>query len=457
MPMRTRWVGFVALAFVGTMTSVAAEETDVRTGHAAYGDWRTDAPGGRRKITPADLPAPLASEAVSNPSFLFPRLSGAIPEAPADFSVSLFAQGLDQPRGIRIAPNGDIFIAESEAGQVRVLRSKDGAVTAKTSKIFASGLTWSFGIALYPPGANPRYLYVAATDRVVRYRYRVGDMTADGPEEVVVGSLPNDGGHWTRDIAFSPDGRTMYVSVGSASNVAQGLDIIRGPELAAFAQSHPVGVSWGPERDRADVLAFDPEGHGKHVYATGIRNCSGLAVQPATGLLWCATNERDLLGDDLPPDYVTRVKQGGFYGWPWYYIGDHEDPRHVGERPDLSGKVVTPDILLQTHSAPLSIAFYEGAQFPEDYKGEAFVALHGSWNRAKRTGYKVVRLRFKNDEPTGDYEDFLTGFVTNDSGVWGRPVGVAVAKDGALLVTDDGGGAVWRVAYKATRTAERSP
>jgi glucose/arabinose dehydrogenase len=204
------------------------------------------------------------------------------------------------------------------------------------------------------------------------------------------------------------------------------------------------------EQDRADVLAFDPDGSHRRVVATGIRNCSGLTVQPATGALWCAVNERDGLGDDLPPDYATRVVDGAFYGWPWYYIGAHEDPRHKGERPDLAGRVTTPDVLFQPHSAPLGITFYEGDAFPAEYKGDAFVAFHGSWNRAKRTGYKVVRLLMKDGKPTGVYEDFLVGFVANDESVWGRPVDVAVTKDGALLVTDDGGGAIWRVRWTGT-------
>jgi glucose/arabinose dehydrogenase len=196
------------------------------------------------------------------------------------------------------------------------------------------------------------------------------------------------------------------------------------------------------------VLAFDPGGADKRIYATGLRNCSGLGVQPASGALWCVVNERDGLGDDLPPDFATRVVEGAFYGWPWFYIGAHEDPRHKNERADLAGRVTTPDVLIQPHSAPLGIAFYEGSQFPPEYKGDAFVALHGSWNRQKRTGYKVVRLIMKDGKPTGAYEDFLTGFVADDASVWGRPVGVALTKDGALLVTDDAGDAIWRVTYK---------
>jgi glucose/arabinose dehydrogenase len=195
------------------------------------------------------------------------------------------------------------------------------------------------------------------------------------------------------------------------------------------------------------VLAFDRDGGRKRTFAAGIRNCAGLAVDPASGAPWCATNERDLLGDDLPPDYATRVREGAFYGWPWYYIGDHEDPRLKGARPDLAGKVTTPDVLIQAHSAPLGIAFYTGTQFPEIMRGSPFVTLHGSWNRAKRTGSKVVRLILRDGEPTGEYEDFLTGFTAGDTTLWGRVVGIAMAADGSLLVSDDGAGLLWRVSY----------
>ena len=254
-----------------------------------------------------------------------------------------------------------------------------------------------------------------------------------------------EGGHSTRDLAFSPDGKTMFVSVGSQSNVAQRLPHMKASELETFEKVHGLGAAWGVETDRADVLAFDPEGREKRAYATGLRNCSGMTIQPATGELWCAVNERDTLGDDLPPDFATRVKGSGFYGWPWSYIGEHVDPRHKGERFDLAGKIALPGVLIQPHSAPLGMVFYEGAQFPTEYKGDAFVALHGSWNREKRTGYKVIRLIFKDGKPTGEYEDFLVGFVLDDRKVWARPVDVAVADDGSLLVTEDGNGTIWRV------------
>jgi glucose/arabinose dehydrogenase len=246
---------------------------------------------------------------------------------------------------------------------------------------------------------------------------------------------------------FSTDGKTMLLSEGSDSNVAEGMSRAPKGGLDIWAKEKALGATWGDEQRRADVLAFDPDGKHDRIYATGLRNCSGMTIQPGTGQLWCVVNERDELGDNLPFDYATSVKEGGFYGWPWYYIGANEDPRLAGERSDLAGSVTVPDVLMQAHSAPLNIAFYDGAEFPAEYRGDAFVALHGSWNRGKRTGYKVVRLIFKDGKPTGEYEDFMTGFVVSDEDVWGRPVGVAVAKDGALIVTEDGNGTIWRVTY----------
>jgi glucose/arabinose dehydrogenase len=263
----------------------------------------------------------------------------------------------------------------------------------------------------------------------------------------MVKRLPG-GGHWTRDLAFSPDGKTLYVSVGSASNVAEGIGQQPAGGIEAWADQQPLGTLWGNEEKRAAVLAFDPDGGNERISATGLRNCSGMTVQPATGALWCAVNERDGLGDNVPFDYATSVKEGAFYGWPWYYIGGHEDPRHANARPDLASHVTVPDVLFQAHSAPLGISFYEGSQFPADFRGDAFVTLHGSWNRGVRTGYKVVRLIFDDGKPTGEYEDFMTGFVVSDEEVWGRPVGVAAARDGSLIVSEDGSGTLWRVTYK---------
>jgi glucose/arabinose dehydrogenase len=375
----------------------------------------------------------------------------AQPSVPQGFSISLFADHLQAPREIRVAPNGDIFVAESRAGQIRVLRAADGAGKATQSEVFASGLDEPFGIAFYPPGPEPQFVYVANTNSVVRFPYKSGDLKASGAPETIVPQLAESGGgHWTRDVVFSADGKRMFVSVGSGSNDAEGIGKTA-PE--GWEASHPLGAAWSGETGRADVLVFDPQGQNRQIFATGIRNCVTMAIEPHTNDLWCSTNERDGLGDNLPPDYLTRVREGAFYGWPWYYIGDHEDPRHKGERTDLAGKITVPDVLLQPHSAPLEMTFYEGSQFPADYRGSAFAALHGSWNRHLRTGYKIVRAILHDGVPTGEYEDFVTGFVTEDGGVWGRPVGVAVAKDGALLFSEDGNGTIWRVSYSGAHAA----
>ena len=436
----------------GTQQSRGAGQ-DVLTGPAAYGDWRQDRPGRRRRLTAADMPAPYASRSASNTPSVVDPPPGAMPRVPEFYAVQRFAAGLDGPRLLRVAPNGDIFVAETTAGRIRVLRAADGAWHADRDAVFARGLDGPFGIAFYPNGANPQWVYVATNNAVVRYPYRSGDLEPAGPPETVVARLATTtGDHTTRDVQFSRDGRRMFVSVGSGSNAAQGM-ARRDPEQIGQWEARTLhGAAWDGEADRADVLVFDPDGGNRRIFAAGIRNCAGLAVHPTTGDLWCSTNERDGLGDNLVPDYLTRVRDGAFYGWPWYYVGAHEDPRHAGERPDLAGRVTVPDVLLQPHSAPLEMTFYDPpaggvAAFPADVDGDAFAALHGSWNRAARTGYKLVRLRLRDGVPTGGYEDFMTGFVIDDDSVWGRPVGVAVAHDGALLVSEDGNGTLWRIAY----------
>jgi glucose/arabinose dehydrogenase len=356
---------------------------------------------------------------------------------------------LSNPRAIRTAPNGDIFLSETAAGRVRILRAADGATSPDKSEVFASGLDKPFGIAFYPPGPQPRFVYVATESRVLRFPYSPGDLKPAGEPEVIVRNIPT-GGHSTRDITFSADGRVLYLSIGSASNVAEGEPPINARQIADLERTHGLGAMWASETDRAAVLAFDADGGHKRPFANGLRNCVSLAIEPRSGAPWCVVNERDMLGDNVPFEYATSLREGGFYGWPWYYIGAHEDPRHKGARPDLAGKITVPDVLMQAHSAPLGITFYEGAQFPSQYRGGAFVALHGSWNRKQRTGYKVVWLPFADGKPTGEYVDFLTGFVSGETAVWGRPVGVTVAKDGALLVTDDGGNAVWRISHKGS-------
>ena len=414
-------------------------------GTAAFGDWHTDNPGTRRLIRPQDLPAPNTAESARNSVRVVRRSNDQKPIVPNGFEVNLFASNLADPRLIRVAPNGDVFAAESSAGRIRVLRSGGSGGEAQAT-VFASGLDGPFGIAFYPPGPDPQWVYVGNTDSVVRFPYRSGDVTARGPAETVVPRLPV-GGHSTRDVVFSPDGKTMYVSVGSGSNVAEGMGKLDPAALQAWQSEHPLGATWGNEADRADVLAFDPDGKNRRVFATGIRNCVGMAVEASSGTVWCSTNERDGLGDNVPPDYITRVRQGAYYGWPWYYIGANEDPRHRGERADLKDKITVPDVLLQAHSASLGMTFYNATQFPAEYRGNIFAAEHGSWNRAKRTGYKIIRVIVKDGVPTGEYEDFATGFVVNDAEVWGRPVGVAVANDGALLVSEDGSGTIWRITY----------
>ena len=422
----------VTLLFGGASAALLVAQTQKPF---VFADYSTDKPGTAYKITVGDLPKPNEKESVRNNPRVAARPEGAMPQAPAGYSVSQYASGLENPRLIRTAPNGDLFVAESQPGRVKVLRSARGTNKAQVTEIFASDLRRPFGIAFYPLGANPQWVYVGNTDSIVRFPYKSGDLKASGPSETIVAKLPSGGnlpggGHWTRDIAFSRDGTKMYVSVGSFTNVND-------------PDSDPA------ERDRATILEFNPDGTAGRVYVSGIRNAVGLAVHPRTGDLWASVNERDGLGDDLVPDYITRVKEGDFFGWPWFYMGGHWDPRHEGKHPELKAKVKTPDVLVQPHSASLEMVFYTGNSFPSEHRDSAFAALHGSWNRQRRTGYKVIRVPLKNGLPVnGGYEDFLTGFVTAEGEVWGRPVGVAVGSDGELFVSDDGSNSIWRVGYK---------
>jgi glucose/arabinose dehydrogenase len=478
----SRFAKLHLLAFLASTAflSFALQAQQTITGQAAFADYSQQKPGVRRKITVADLPQPKPSESVDNGPTLVQRPKGAWPIAPAGFSVQLYAGGdaatpmqrsenkkeihpptsgtFVMPRIIHAAPNGDLFVADSQAGSLLVLRGVTHAGKAATISTYATGLDHPFGIAFYPAGANPQWIYVGNATTVVRFAYKSGDLKATTVPETIVPDLPGyaqlrGGGHWTRDVVFSADGKHMLVSVGSGSN-------------ADDADTHP------NEFHRADVLKYTPDGKFVEVYAYGIRNCVGEAVNPVTGQLWCSTNERDALGNNLVPDYVTSVKEGGFYGWPWYYMGGHQDPRlpepcanGTGPNPqaaaltadqskecqrvNLASKVITPDVLVQPHMASLGMTFYptRKSAFPSQYDGDAFAAEHGSWNRANRGGYEVIRIPMQNGEATGEYEDFLTGFVTADGQVWGRPVGIAVGHDGALYVTDDGSRSVWRVSY----------
>jgi glucose/arabinose dehydrogenase len=443
--------GLAGRGLVSSGYAQGASATVLR-GAAAFGSWHDDAPGKRRHITADALPAPYASPSVGNTVRVVRPPAGAKLNVPAGFEVKEFAGGLAGPRLLRAAPNGDIFVAETGAGRIRVLRPGESGATASQNEVFASGLRGPFGIAFYPAD-NPEWVYVGNTDSVVRFAYRDGDMKARGAPETIVAQLPTGGNHSTRDVVFSKDGSRMFVSVGSASNDAENMGRLDPAGLRKWEQDKPAGAAWGSESERADVLVFDPQGKSRRIFATGIRNCVGLAINPTTGDLWCSTNERDGLGDNLPPDYITRVREGGFYGWPWYYMGAHEDPRHLGARPDLKDKVTVPDVLIQPHSASLQLMFYSGDQFPADLKGSVFAAEHGSWNRATRTGYKIIRAIVKDGVPTGEYEDFVTGFVIDDTSVWGRPVGVVQAKDGSLIFSEDGNGTIWRVSRTSRASA----
>jgi glucose/arabinose dehydrogenase len=425
----SRFPLFEAMVVVLLLSPLIAE-----TGDSVAYDFHEESPGKVHKITVSDLPKPFASKAAVNPPQMSKRPADAMPRSLAGFQVNLYAGGFDEPRELRAAPNGDVFLAESSKGEIKVLRGISSDGKAEQISTFATGLHRPFGIAFYPPGANPEWVYVGNTDSVVRFPYHNGDLKASGrPKTIIAEIFPgaeDARGHWTRDVAFSPDGKKMYVSVGSGSNIDN-------------PDTHK------SEFHRANILEYNPDGSGLRVFAFGIRNPVGLAFQPKTGELWTAVNERDNLGNDLVPDYTTHVEDGGFYGWPWYYMGGNHDPRLPDSHADWRAKMITPDIVIQAHSAPLGFAFYNGTGFPAEYRGDEFLALHGSWNREPRTGYEVVRVPLhQQGKATGEYQDFLTGFVTSDGKVWGRPVGIAVAQDGSLLVSDDGSDSVWRVVYE---------
>jgi glucose/arabinose dehydrogenase len=396
---------------------------------AGAGAQGLDQPGDVHLIRPDQLPPPFQTSSANNPPQLVGRPAGAELRVPLGFRVDLFYDGRlggdNSPRMMALAPNGDVFAVNSGGNTIYVLRDADGDGKAEGLFTFATksdGLNLPFGMAFLAG-----FLYVGNTNQVVRFPYAPGQMKAAGPAEVVIPDLPGLGynQHWTRNLVFSPDGKKLYVSVGSQSNLGE------------------------EGEKRAAILEYNPDGTGYRRYAYGLRNPVGLAINPVTKELWTAVNERDGMGDDLVPDYFTSVRDGGFYGWPYSYIGAHLDPRMNGKGQDLAAKAIVPDVLFQAHSASLGAVFYTGAMFPPEYQNDAFVALHGSWNRSLRTGYKIVRVRFRDGKPVGGYEDFLTGWLLGDSNrnVWGRPVGVLVARDGALLISDDGAHRIWRVAY----------
>jgi glucose/arabinose dehydrogenase len=364
------------------------------------------------EIRADQLPAPYATKSSGNPPNVTSRPSGAFLHVPPGFHITAYASNFEDPRNMVLAPNGDIFVAETAAGRISILRGEHRFT-------FATELNEPFGLAFHGD-----FLYVGDTDAIVRFDYKAGQTAANAQPQRLA-PLPT-GGHSTRNVIFNRDGTKMYVAVGSASNVS--------PE----------------EPIRAAILEFNPDGTGRRVFAGGLRNPVGLAWQPGTNSLWTAVNERDGLGDDLVPDYMTEVRDGAFYGWPYTYIGQHEDPRRRGERPDLVAKAVVPSVLMQAHSAALGLTFYDGTMFPAQYRGAAIAAMHGSWNRSQRTGYKIVSVPFRNGKPAGGYDDLVVGWApdANARQVWGRPVGVLVLRDGSLLIADDGAGVLWRLTYQ---------
>lgn len=402
--------------------SCAVDRIESASAQPAVESFAADA-ARRYKIEVKNLPAPFATSSASRGSRLVPQPANARLQLPAGFRAEVYAENFKTPRIMQNAPNGDVFVADSAANKIIVLRDKNSDGKPDERLTFAENLNLPFGMAF-----QNGFLYVANTDSVVRFAYKNGQTQAADKGEKII-DLPGKGynQHWTRNLAFAPDGKKLYVTVGSQSNVDAGED----PRRAAINE-------------------YDPDGKNHRIFASGIRNPVGLAFNPTSKQLWTAVNERDGLGDDLVPDYVTSVKDGAFYGWPFAYIGANEDPRRADENPELVKKAIVPDVLVQSHSAALGIQFYNGKMFPAEYQGDAFVALRGSWNRQKLTGYKIIRIRFKNGQPIDNsYEDFLTGWLPNENGqeVWGRPVGLLVLPDGSMLISDDGAAKIWRVSY----------
>lgn len=394
------------------------------------------------------LPPPFETPWFRKPTRSVPMPDNHRLTVPPGFTVNVFADGLQMPRFMALAPNGDVFVSEParNAARITILRDADKDGSAETRETFASGLNRPFGLAFWKD-----YLYVGNNDSVVRFRYRPGQIAAEGNPESIAALPPSDAAldrdtaarlkidisqtrgynHWTRNVIFNPAGTKLYVTVGSATNAT-------------------------PETDerRAAISEYNPDGSGHRVFASGLRNPVGLAYFPGTNALWTAVNERDHLGDDLVPDYITSVRDGGFYGWPYSYIGGNVDPTVTPGRPDLVAKAIAPDVLLPSHSAALGLIFYTGARFPAEYRNNAFVALHGSINRSKLSGYGVVRVPFRSGRPSGPPEPFLSGFIARDDEekqVWGRPVGLLQLPDGSILVSDDGGNRIWRISYGLNR------
>ena len=402
-------------AFAGCKKAVEIKTTPPMS--AALGD--------KILITPDSLPKPFETDSSTNPPKVVPASASAKLNVPAGFAVSTFAEGdLTNPRLLFQGPGDDIFLVDSKDNKIYLLRdaNKDGRIDNATEKfVFAEGFNKPFGLSI-----NKEYFYVGNTDSVVRAKYQAGQKKLEGTPEKII-TLPSGKGHSTRNLLFNADGTKLYVAIGSASNV----DV----------ESDPL---------RATISEYNPDGTGHRIYASGIRNPVGLTLNPVTKQIWTCVNERDELGDNLVPDYATSVKDGGFYGWPYYYIGNHVDPRRKDDLAKVKlAEPTVPDVLLEPHGAPLSVIFYTGTAFPKEYQGNAFVALHGSWNRSLRHGYKIVRIPMKDGKPEGGYINFLNGWVTDSASkdVWGRPCGLLMMKDGSLLIVDDAANKIWRVTY----------
>lgn len=387
-------------------------------------------PGQRFAVDPAALPQPFATESAINPPRRVARPADATLRVPAGFAATLYAEEMSGPRHFAIAPNGDVFVAETFAGRITVLRDPDRTGRATQREVFVDGLRRPHGMQFH--GGD---FYVADLERVWRIPYQPGDVKARArPVPITAdGALGTQNGHFTRNIVFSADGRHLFAAIGSASNVGE-----------------------EPE-PRATIARFSADGGARQTFASGLRNPVGVAIRPGTDELWTVVNERDGLGDGLVPDYLTRVVEGAFYGWPYAYIGRNPQPGLGEKRPDLVAGARVPDLLFESHSAPIGLAFYTGTSFPPEYRGDAFVALRGSWNANRPVGYMIARVPFRDGGPVGHYETFASGFwVTGGdrADVWGRPAGVAIAADGALLIADDTGNTVWRVQWQGSQRAD---
>lgn len=408
--MRGIWSMAVAIALLQSVGAVAKSGPD-------------QAVGTRHQVRIADLPPPGATPSSVNPPERVERRPGDVLRVPKGFAVNAFAEGLDHPRWMGLAPNGDVFLAETFADKVTVLRDADGDGIAESRTTYAGGFNRPHGIA-FVSGA----VLVADLDGLWRFEYAPGERKGARRKRLTApGAFGTPGGHWSRNIAVAPDGKSVYVAIGSRGNIGE-----------------------EPE-PRATVQRFALDGTAQATFASGLRNAVGIAFYPGTNDLYVVVNERDGHGDGMVPDYLTRIRKGEFFGWPYAWLGPNPEPRLRGKRPDLVKRTKVPDLLFQAHSAPVGLVFYDAKQFPASYRGDAFVALRGSWNSSTPTGYKVVRVKFADRRPVGWYQNFAVGFWktgTDKAQVWGRPAGLLVAADGSLLIADDTGKAVWRVSFR---------